>query len=90
LPFAAGTFDEVMCANVLLYFPEEPVWQSMVSEMLRLLAPGGVLRITNGPHFQALQAFVAKAHPDVRCEGRGRKPFIPGDFNVALLTRSAG
>ena len=42
LPFADGDFDAVICSAVLHFAESESEFESMVSEMWRVLAPGGV------------------------------------------------
>jgi len=45
LPFPAGTFDAVTCANAFHHFPNQ---QRAVREMRRVLRPGGRLLILDG------------------------------------------
>ena len=54
LPYAAGTFDQVLCLDVLehLTFPEQPV---AVGELFRVLRPGGgaLISVPNLAHLQS-------------------------------------
>lgn len=43
LPFADGTFDKVIAAEVLEHIPDD---QSAMSELARVLRPGGMLAVT--------------------------------------------
>ena len=44
LPFASGTFDAVTCLESLEFMPRP---RQVLAEMVRVLAPGGVLFVTN-------------------------------------------
>jgi ubiquinone/menaquinone biosynthesis C-methylase UbiE len=43
LPFADGTFDRVICSEVLEHIPDD---ESAMAELSRVLAPGGTMAIT--------------------------------------------
>jgi ubiquinone/menaquinone biosynthesis C-methylase UbiE len=45
LPFAAGSFDVVTCANSFHHYPHQ---ERAVAEMLRVLKPGGRLMLVDG------------------------------------------
>ncbi len=45
LPFADGSFDMITCSNSFHHYPHQ---QNVVSEMMRLLSPGGRLIIIDG------------------------------------------
>jgi SAM-dependent methyltransferase len=59
LPYAAGTFDQVLCLDVLehLTFPEQPV---AVGELFRVLRPGGgaLFSVPNLAHLQSRVHFL--------------------------------
>jgi SAM-dependent methyltransferase len=50
VPFPAGTFDFVICIEVLRYLPES---RRCINEMARVLKPGGVCLATATPLFNA-------------------------------------
>jgi ubiquinone/menaquinone biosynthesis C-methylase UbiE len=58
LPFAAGAFEAVVCSSVLQYVPQPARRRALLAEMMRVLAPGGLLVVCNsgnglipgGPH----------------------------------------
>jgi len=50
LPFPDGTFDAVSCLESLEFMPHS---REVLSEMVRVLAPGGVLFVTNRVGFEA-------------------------------------
>ncbi len=50
LPFPDGTFDAVTCLESLEFMPHP---REVLSEMVRVLAPGGVLFVTNRVGFEA-------------------------------------
>lgn len=58
LPFADGTFDVVLCDNVVDH-AEEPA--AVVAEMARLLVPGGLLYFTVNVHHR-LYSILGRAH----------------------------
>ena len=43
LPFADGTFDRVICSEVLEHIPDD---EAAMAELSRVLAPGGTMAIT--------------------------------------------
>lgn len=61
LPYADGTFDEVLCLDVLehLTFPEQPV---AVGELYRVLKPGGgaLVSVPNLAHLQSRVHFLLR------------------------------
>jgi ubiquinone/menaquinone biosynthesis C-methylase UbiE len=50
LPFSDGTFDAVTCLESLEFMPHP---QEVLAEMVRVLAPGGVLFVTNRVGYEA-------------------------------------
>lgn len=50
LPFAAGAFDRVLCANTLQHVPGDGARQLCVRELARVLRPGGRLVVTAQQH----------------------------------------
>ena len=78
LPFGDGLFDAVTCLEALEFFPHP---SESLAEMVRVLAPGGVLLVTNRvgtearflpgralarPHFQALMEALPLREVEVR------------------------
>jgi ubiquinone/menaquinone biosynthesis C-methylase UbiE len=61
LPYPDGTFDEVLCLDVLehLTFPEQPV---AIGEMFRVLKPGGgaLVSVPNLAHLQSRLHFLLR------------------------------
>lgn len=73
LPFGDAVFDAVFCDNVVDH-AERP--QAIVAEMVRVLAPGGLLYFTVNVHHR-LYSLVARAHRRWRAAGI---PFEIGPF----------
>ena len=46
LPFAAGTFGKVLCANAIQHLPDEPSRRRCVHELARVARPGGRVAVT--------------------------------------------
>jgi SAM-dependent methyltransferase len=46
LPFAAGVFDRVLCANALQHLPQEGLRRESVRELARVAAPGARVVVT--------------------------------------------
>jgi SAM-dependent methyltransferase len=73
LPFADGSFDVVLCDNVVDH-AESP--KRIVSELARILAPGGLLYFTVNVHHR-VYAVAARVHASWRAVGI---PFEVGPF----------
>jgi SAM-dependent methyltransferase len=58
LPFGDGSFDVVVCDNVVDHAGRPPV---ILAELARVLAPGGILYFTVNVHHR-LYSMVARAH----------------------------
>lgn len=57
LPFADGSFDEILCNDVL----EHVEYAAVLKEIVRILAPGGVVHI-RVPHFSSRNNYVDPTH----------------------------
>jgi SAM-dependent methyltransferase len=82
LPFADGSMDAVICSAVLHFAADEAEWESMVSEMWRVLAGGGLF-------FARLASNIGLESQLGRSPGRMRLPDGSMRFVVteALLLR---
>jgi ubiquinone/menaquinone biosynthesis C-methylase UbiE len=65
LPFADGTFDAVTCLESLEFMPQPP---EALAEMVRVLAPGGLLYLTNRVGVEA-RLLPGRAIPRPQFEG---------------------
>ena len=90
LPYAAGTFDQVLCLDVLehLTFPEQPV---AFGELFRVLKPGGgaLISVPNLAHLQSRVHFLLQGRL-IRTANLSKHP---GDRPVSEyleLARSSG
>ena len=90
LPYGDGTFDEVLCLDVLehLTFPEQP---AAVGELFRVLKPGGgaLISVPNLAHLQSRVHFLLQGRL-IRTAALAKHP---GDRPVAeylQLVRSCG
>jgi len=45
LPFRTGIFDVVMCISVLYHITDDILWETAISELSRVLKPGGTLLV---------------------------------------------
>ncbi len=69
LPFADATFQVVNARFVNAFLPTWQAWRRLVSEMARVTAPGGLLRLTeaddpgltNSPAFERMKALTLQA-----------------------------
>jgi SAM-dependent methyltransferase len=89
LPFAAGSFDVVLCQQGMQFFPDQP---AAVREMRRVLRPGGRVAIAMWAHDRAMTLFVSfLAAFDAVKGGPPRKPLGWLDARrLAALLEDAG
>lgn len=71
LPFADGSFDAAVSVHVLHLIPE---WTIAVSELVRVVRPGGVLLVCQGwwtvvAYLDVVEAFAAAAEMELRHAG---------------------
>jgi ubiquinone/menaquinone biosynthesis C-methylase UbiE len=60
LPFAAGAFDRVVSCQVLVHVPGDAARQQAVSELARVVKPGGTLALSAYKHSLLTRAFAQK------------------------------
>ena len=58
LPFAADSFDEIVCQDILEHIAD---YTPLLKELHRVLAPGGMLRV-RVPHFTSKNNFTDPTH----------------------------
>ncbi|MDP1829172.1 MAG: CheR family methyltransferase [Archangium sp.] len=66
-----GPFDAVLCRNVMIYF-DAPIRQALVTEMERLVRPGGLVFVGHAETLSGLQTGLQVVSPSVY-----RKPGAP-------------
>lgn len=91
LPYADGTVDTIYCSHVIEHV-ETPHVERFVAEALRVLKPGGVLRIVcpDAAFLFAVSRFRNDAFPWVYRRGRWRRPapqMSPSDHLIRVLCK---
>jgi chemotaxis protein methyltransferase CheR len=66
-----GPFDAILCRNVMIYF-DNPVRQALVSEMERLVRPGGLVFVGHSETLSGLKTRLQVVSPSVY-----RRPDLP-------------
>jgi chemotaxis protein methyltransferase CheR len=66
-----GELDAIFCRNVMIYF-DAPVRQRLVSELERLLRPGGLLVVAHSETLNGIRTELTTVRPSVY-----RKPLVP-------------
>ncbi len=93
LPFADQSFDAVVCQFGLMFFADR---RAALSEIVRVLAPGGRLAVAVWDDVENIPAYAAEVALLERRAGRAaadalRAPFVLGDrAALAALCRDAG
>ena len=90
LPFKEGSFDVVICQSGLMFFPDQV---SAISEMWRMLEPGGRLAVQVWASCEAQEAFagVVEEHAGQAIADQYRTPWNLSDSAELLaLFRAAG
>ena len=59
-----GPFDAVLCRNVMIYF-DAPIRQALVSEMERLVRPGGLVFVGHAETLSGLDTGLQVVAPSV-------------------------
>lgn len=79
LPFADAHFDAVHCRGVLMHIPR---WEQVVSELCRVLRPGGKILILESNH-HAVEAYLVRAARLVR-RSESRMVRTPGGLEFLV------
>lgn len=64
LPFQAQTFNKVLCHSVFQYFPNHQYAQTVVEDLLRIMAPNGICLIQDLPDFAKKEIYEQIKTPD--------------------------
>jgi ubiquinone/menaquinone biosynthesis C-methylase UbiE len=84
LPFADGEFEYILCWGVLMHVPE---LERALSELARVLAPGGKLVISEG-NMHSVESRVLRGLKRVLGRGRGRVERVPAGLETHEETAS--
>ena len=80
LPFRDGTFDKIVCTEVLEHIPDD---KGSISEMLRVLKPGGLIAISV-PAYRPEKVFWTVSWDYWHSPGGHIRYYRPGEMLAAL------
>jgi chemotaxis protein methyltransferase CheR len=84
----SGPFDVVFCRNVMIYF-DTPVRQKLVSEIYRLLKPGGIFFTAHSETLMGLASNFRALAPSIYCRSGDLEYFSDESLLLARKQKSA-